>query len=91
MATTIQVRSVDERMARAAKERASATHRSLSTYIKDLISADLERASSAERQRVNEILAAVEAGSRPMPTLDELLAELPVLTWPNWPIRRQDQ
>lgn len=29
-----------------------------------------------------EILAAVEAGSRPMPTLDELLAELPVLTWP---------
>lgn len=28
-------------------------------------------------------LAAVEAGSRPMPTLDELLAELPVLTWPN--------
>ena len=30
-----------------------------------------------------EILAAVEAGSRPMPTLDELLAELPVLTWPN--------
>ena len=30
-----------------------------------------------------EILAAVEAGTRPMPTLDELLAELPVLTWPN--------
>lgn len=30
-----------------------------------------------------EILAAVEAGSRTMPTLDELLAELPVLTWPN--------
>jgi len=30
-----------------------------------------------------EILAAVEGGSRPMPTLDELLAELPVLTWPN--------
>ena len=30
-----------------------------------------------------EVLAAVEAGSRPMPTLDELLAELPVLTWPN--------
>ena len=49
MATTIQVRSVDEGLARAAKERASATHRSLSTYIKDLISADLEAASSAER------------------------------------------
>lgn len=30
-----------------------------------------------------EVLAAVEAGSRPMQTLDELLAELPVLTWPN--------
>lgn len=30
-----------------------------------------------------EVLAAVEAGSRPIPTLDELLAELPVLEWPN--------
>lgn len=30
-----------------------------------------------------EVLAAVEVGSRPMPTTDELLAELPVLTWPN--------
>lgn len=30
-----------------------------------------------------EVLAAVETGTRPMPTLDELLAELPVLTWPN--------
>ena len=30
-----------------------------------------------------EVLAAVEAGSRPMPTLDKLLADLPVLTWPN--------
>ena len=30
-----------------------------------------------------EVLAAVEAGSRPMPTLEELLAELPVLAWPN--------
>ena len=30
-----------------------------------------------------EVLAAVESRSRPMPTLDELLAELPVLTWPN--------
>ena len=29
-----------------------------------------------------EILAAVEAGTRPVPTLDELLAELPALTWP---------
>lgn len=30
-----------------------------------------------------EILAAVEAVARPMPTLDELLAEMPVLTWPQ--------
>jgi hypothetical protein len=30
-----------------------------------------------------EVLAAVESGSRPMPTLEELLAELPTLTWPN--------
>lgn len=30
-----------------------------------------------------EIMAAVEAGSRPMPTMDELLSELPVLAWPN--------
>ena len=30
-----------------------------------------------------EVLDAVQAGTRPMPTLDELLAELPVLTWPN--------
>ena len=29
------------------------------------------------------VLAEVEAGTRPMPTLDELLAELPVLKWPN--------
>lgn len=30
-----------------------------------------------------EILAAVEAGSRPMPTLDALAAELPALAWPQ--------
>ena len=30
-----------------------------------------------------EVLAAVEAGSRQMPTLEELLDELPVLKWPN--------
>lgn len=29
------------------------------------------------------VLAAVEAGSRPMPTLGELLAELPALVWPQ--------
>lgn len=30
-----------------------------------------------------EILAAVEAGTRPAPTLDELAAELPALAWPQ--------
>jgi hypothetical protein len=30
-----------------------------------------------------EILAAVEGGTRPMPTMEELIAELPVLAWPN--------
>lgn len=30
-----------------------------------------------------EVLAEVEAGTRPMPTLEELMAELPVLEWPN--------
>ena len=30
-----------------------------------------------------EILAAVEAGSRPMPTLDEVIAALPELMWPQ--------
>ena len=29
-----------------------------------------------------DVLAAAEAGSRPMPTLDELLVELPTLVWP---------
>ena len=31
----------------------------------------------------DEIFAAVEAGTRSMPTLDEFLAELPALTWPK--------
>lgn len=30
-----------------------------------------------------EILAEVEAGTRPVPTLEELTAELPVMTWPS--------
>lgn len=30
-----------------------------------------------------EILAAVEGGTRPMPTLSEILAELPALAWPQ--------
>ena len=30
-----------------------------------------------------EVLAEVDAGTRQPPTIDELIAELPVLTWPN--------
>lgn len=30
-----------------------------------------------------ELLAEVEAGTRPMPTLDEVIAALPVLVWPQ--------
>lgn len=30
-----------------------------------------------------EILAEVEGGTRPMPTLEELMAELPALVWPQ--------
>ena len=30
-----------------------------------------------------EVLDAVQSGQRPMPTIEELIAELPVLTWPN--------
>ena len=41
------------------------------------------QARDATWAKCYEVLAAVEAGSRPIPTLDELLAELPVLTWPN--------
>lgn len=41
MATNIQVRAVDDDLARAAKARAEATHRTLSAYIRDLIERDL--------------------------------------------------
>lgn len=30
-----------------------------------------------------EVLAAVEAGTRPMPTMEELIGELPELVWPQ--------
>ncbi len=30
-----------------------------------------------------EVLAAVQTGARPMPTIEELIAEMPVLTWPD--------
>lgn len=42
MSTNIQVRSVEEGLAAAAKERAWATNRTLSDYVKDLIVRDVE-------------------------------------------------
>lgn len=41
------------------------------------------KARDATWTKFYEVLAAGKAGSCPMPTLDELLAELPVLAWPN--------
>jgi hypothetical protein len=40
-------------------------------------------ARSATWRKWFEILAEVAAGQRPMPTVDEALAELPVLEWPS--------
>ncbi len=47
----IQIRSVDEGLARQAKARAAQTHRSLSDYLKSLIEADLEAAGRADDMR----------------------------------------
>lgn len=47
----IQVRSVDEQMARRAKARAAETRRSLSDYVKDLIPRDLETTQRGEQMR----------------------------------------
>lgn len=41
MVTTIQIRSVDERLAEAAKQRAASQRQSLSDYLKGLIVQDL--------------------------------------------------
>ena len=43
----------------------------------------LSAATYATWAKCYEILAAVEAGSRSMPTLEELVFELPVLVWPT--------
>lgn len=55
----IQIRSVDKEMAQAAKERATATHRTLSDYVKDLIKSDLE--SQRTRTRMQALLAEIDA------------------------------
>lgn len=57
--TNIQVRSVDDALARAARERAAASHRSLSGYIKDLIERDL--AESRARDALQAVLDEIEA------------------------------
>lgn len=54
----IQIRSVDEGLARQAKARAAQTHRSLSDYLKSLIEADLEAAGRADDMR--RVLAEIE-------------------------------
>lgn len=41
-----------------------------------------EEARDATWAKSYEILAAVEAGTRPMPTIDEIMLELPLLAWP---------
>lgn len=51
MATNIHVRAVDDDLAAAAKRRAAATHRSLSSYVRDLIAEDVNRHDSRARMR----------------------------------------
>lgn len=59
MSTNIQIRSVDEDLAAAAKERARATNRTLSDYVKDLIARDVDAHDDAThwQQLLSEIAA----------------------------------
>lgn len=81
--------AVQQRLDDFAKTRNYATILSAATYATSTVpkfkaeGLYAVEARDATWAKCYEILAAVEAGSRPMPTLDELLAELPVLTWPN--------
>lgn len=63
MTTNIQVRAVDDGLARAAKARADATHRSLSAYIRDLIERDLAEADS--RTTMQRLLQEIADDARP--------------------------
>ncbi|MDQ3359514.1 MAG: hypothetical protein M3520_11965 [Actinomycetota bacterium] len=56
----IQIRSVDEQLARDAKARAAETHRTLSDYVKALIEQDLRAARS--RERMQRLLQEIDAG-----------------------------
>lgn len=75
MATTIQIRSVDKALARAAKEEAARRGMTLSDYLKGLIAADLdEEARLAGQRRVLDEIASQEpvADLRPAATLEAL-------------------
>lgn len=47
----LQIRSVDEALARDAKARAAQTHRTLSDYVKNLIQRDLQTATQIQEMR----------------------------------------
>lgn len=70
----IQIRSVDKEMAQAAKERAAATHRTLSDYVKDLIESDLE--AQRTRTRMQALLAEIEAADHKPVDLADTAAAL---------------
>lgn len=75
MATTIQIRSVDKALARAAKEEAARRGMTLSDYLKGLIAADLdEEARLAGQRRVLDEIASQEpvADLTPAATLEAL-------------------
>lgn len=51
MSTTLQIRSVDNELAAAAKAEAARRRMSLSDYLKELIRQDLARSSAEQRRR----------------------------------------
>lgn len=75
MATNIHVRAVDDRLAEAAKARAAATHRSLSSYVRDLIEQDIARHES--RRAMAALLDEIAADAqRPQVSRSETAAAL---------------
>lgn len=52
MSTNLQIRSVDDGLAAAAKAEAARRRMSLSDYLKELIASDLAQQSSARRRRM---------------------------------------
>lgn len=74
MTTNIQVRGVDESLAAAAKARAHATHRSLSSYVRDLIERDL--AESDARLAMRRLLREIADDRGPRVSRDATAAAL---------------